>query len=93
MKLATQLQTLDAKMYGAYWCSHCYDQKETLGKQAFSKIQYVECSADGKDSQTKLCKARKVPGYPTWEIAGELYPGEQDLEELEGVVKLVELTR
>lgn len=86
ISLAKDLQSLDAKMFGAYWCSHCYDQKETFGKQAFSKIPYIECSKDGLNSQTKLCKSKDVPGYPTWEINGKLYPGEQELEELEEIV-------
>jgi hypothetical protein len=91
MKLATQLQKLDAKMYSAYWCSHCYDQKQAFGKEAFAKIVYLECSKDGVNSQNKLCKAREVPGYPTWEINGKLYPGEKELDELEDLVKEIQL--
>jgi len=90
MQLANQLQALDAKMYGAYWCSHCFDQKETLGKQAFGRIPYVECSKDGVNSQTKLCKAEQIPGYPTWQIQGQLYPGEQSLDELEELVQKIQ---
>ena len=90
IKLASDLQALDAKMYGAYWCSHCYDQKEVFGKQAYSKIQYVECSKDGIDSQTPMCKANEVPGYPTWQIQGKLYPGQQELDELEDIVKNIQ---
>lgn len=87
LKLATKLQSLDAKLYGAYWCSHCYEQKETLGRQAFAKIPYIECSKDGLNEQTKLCKAKNVPGYPTWEINGKLFPGDQELDELEEIVQ------
>jgi uncharacterized membrane protein len=88
LKLAQSLQSLDAKMYGAYWCSHCYDQKQVFGKPAFDMyVEYVECSKDGMNSQTKLCKAKDVPGYPTWEIGGNLYPGQQELEELEELVE------
>lgn len=87
MALADSLRSLDARMYGAFWCSHCYDQKEVLGKEAFSKLQYVECSKDGYKSQNALCKEKKVPGYPTWEINGQLFPGQQELEELEEIVQ------
>jgi uncharacterized membrane protein len=88
LKLAESLQLLDAKMYGAYWCSHCYDQKQLFGKQAFEQyLDYVECSKDGMNSQNKLCKAKDVPGYPTWEIRGKLYPGQQELDELEELVQ------
>lgn len=84
--LSTQLQALNAKMYGAYWCSHCYDQKERLGKEAFARVQYIECSQDGKNSQRSLCQERDVPGYPTWEINGKLFPGERELDELEAII-------
>lgn len=90
LQLASQLQSLDAHFYGAYWCSHCFDQKQTLGKQAMAKIPYVECSREGQDSQSQLCKDKQVPGYPTWEIQGKLYPGEQSLEELEDLVTSIQ---
>ncbi|GKY92289.1 hypothetical protein MPSEU_000200000 [Mayamaea pseudoterrestris] len=86
LQLASKLQSLDTRLFGAYWCSHCYDQKQTLGEQAMRKIPYVECSKEGFREQSKLCKEANVPGYPTWEIAGKLYPGEQSLEELEEIV-------
>ncbi|OEU12729.1 VKOR-domain-containing protein [Fragilariopsis cylindrus CCMP1102] len=96
LALAKTLNTMDAKMYGAYWCSHCFDQKEVFGKQVFNRdeaskfnIEYVECAKDGSNSQTKLCKSKEVPGYPTWEIKGKLYPGEQELDELEDLVKSI----
>jgi uncharacterized membrane protein len=96
LDLAKTLNTMDSKMYGAYWCSHCFDQKEAFGKQVFNKdesskfnIEYVECAKDGSNSQTKLCKSKEVPGYPTWEIQGKLYPGEQELDELEDLVKSI----
>ena len=87
LQMALQLQTLDAKLYGAFWCSHCYDQKEILGKQAMAQITYIECSKEGINPQTQLCRDKKIPGYPTWEIAGKLYPGEQALEELEDIIR------
>ncbi len=95
LALAKSLQQLDAKMYGAHWCSHCYDQKQALGKQVFAKglqgqqplVEYIECSKDGINSQSKTCKAKEIPGYPTWEIQGKQYPGEQSLDELEDLIK------
>lgn len=86
MNLANRLESLDAKMFGAYWCSHCYDQKERFGREAFRKISYIECSKEGIDSQAKFCRENDVPGYPTWSIDGKLYPGEKDLDELEELV-------
>ena len=28
-------------MYGAFWCSHCYDQKQALGAESMRIIPYV----------------------------------------------------
>jgi len=74
-------------MFGAYWCSHCYEQKQRLGKEAFANVQYMECSKEGLNSKVDMCKERKVPGYPTWEINGKLFPGDMYLDELEDIIK------
>ena len=31
LAVAKQLKDINAKMYGAYWCSHCFNQKDALG--------------------------------------------------------------
>ena len=36
-----------AKMYGAFWCTHCYDQKQDFGMEAMSDFPYVECYPEG----------------------------------------------
>ena len=72
--------------YTTSWCSHCYEQKERLGKEAMLRIPYIECSKEGTNSQTSLCREKQIPGYPTWEINGKLFPGEQDIEELAEIV-------
>jgi hypothetical protein len=28
----------------------------------------------------------QIPGYPTWEIRGEFFPGEKTIEELDAIV-------
>jgi len=89
LALAKDLKALDARMFGAFWCSHCYDQKQTLGKEAMKMLTYIECDKEGLNNQRPLCQEKKIPGYPTWEIAGSLHPGEQSLEELEEIVKSV----
>jgi uncharacterized membrane protein len=84
LALARHLQSIGAKMYGAYWCPHCHDQKELFGQQAFSQIDYIECAPDGQNSQAALCQANSdnVTGYPTWEIQGKFYAGTQTLQQL-----------
>lgn len=34
-------------MYGAFWCSHCFSQKQLFGKEVETKFPYVECYPDG----------------------------------------------
>jgi len=87
LKIGEDLKSLDAKMYGAYWCSHCFEQKQRLGKEAFANVQYFECSKEGLNSQLGMCKNSKIPGYPTWEIGGKFFPGEMYLDELEDIIK------
>lgn len=47
VELAKRLKAAGAKMYGAFWCSHCFEQKEDFGKQALADLPYVECYPDG----------------------------------------------
>jgi len=88
LAIGRRLQASGAKMYGAYWCSHCYNQKQELGAEvvAAGMLAYVECDGEGFASQRELCKEKRVPGFPTWEIQGKQYPGEKDLAELEAIL-------
>jgi protein-disulfide isomerase len=86
LKIGADMKELNTRFFGAYWCSHCYEQKQRMGKEAMANIPYIECAKEGLNSQADLCKERKVPGYPTWEINGKLYPGEMYLDELEDII-------
>ena len=68
--------------YSAYWCPNCLYQSELFGKQAYKELNVVECARDGKNSQTQLCIDKKIKGFPSWEINGEIIIGVQTLEEL-----------
>ncbi|MGV8087251.1 MAG: peptidylprolyl isomerase [Candidatus Woesearchaeota archaeon] len=71
-----------AKFYGAYWCSHCNNQKTLFG-DSMKYIQYVECAVEGQPQvQTSECTAAGISGYPTWIINGKSYPGEQTMANL-----------
>jgi len=72
-----------AKMYGAYWCTHCKDQKEMFA-DSVSKITYIECAQPGDpNSVTQQCKEAGVEGYPTWIFAdGSKLTGTQALSAL-----------
>lgn len=80
--LAKHLTSVGAIKYGAYWCPHCYDQKQLFGKEAFSYINYIECAPDGENAQPKACVAANIKGFPSWTIDGKLYEGTQKLEKL-----------
>jgi uncharacterized membrane protein len=61
LKLANDLDNLNTRFFGAFWCGHCYDQKQILGREAMNKIPYIECSRDGLNSQANLCVSSRCP--------------------------------
>jgi len=72
-----------AKMYGAYWCGHCKDQKKMFG-DSWKYVDYIEC-AEGQ-GQTAECQAAGITGYPTWEFAdGSRMSGSIPLQQLGSV--------
>lgn len=80
--LGRHLTETGAKMYTAYTCPHCHEQKQLLGKEAVNLINDIECNPKGKNARPELCQAAGLKGVPTWEINGKLYPGVQRLETL-----------
>ena len=83
LTLAQHLTDTGAKMYGAWWCPHCHDQKQLFGAEAAKQIPYIECAEDGQNPQPALCSSEpEVTGFPTWEINGQFYPGSRSLEDL-----------
>ncbi|GMY11143.1 thiol-disulfide oxidoreductase LTO1 [Fagus crenata] len=85
LSLAKHLNSIGAKMYGAFWCSHCLEQKQMFGREAAKLLDYVECFPDGYKKGTKMIKActdAKIEGFPMWVINGEVLSGEQELSEL-----------
>ena len=91
IELAKHLKQIGAKMYGAYWCPHCHDQKELFGKEAAAIYPYVECAPDGVNPKAAVCQeiAPKIEkqtgrsfGFPTWEVNGQYLTGTQQLTDL-----------
>ena len=79
--LAKCLTEKGAKMYGAYTCSHCQNQKNLFGED-FKYINYIECSEDGENANPSLCQQQEINTYPTWQINNQNYIGEKTLEQL-----------
>ena len=80
--LAKYLKNNGVVKYSAYWCPNCLDQSELFGKEAYKELNVVECARDGKNSQTKLCIDKKIEGFPSWEINGNIIIGVKPLQEL-----------
>lgn len=80
--LARHLKKVGVKEYGAYWCPHCYEQKQLFGKPAYKELDYIECTPDGKNGQPQVCKDAGVKFFPSWKIKGELTSGVKKLDEL-----------
>jgi hypothetical protein len=57
-----------AKMYGAWWCPHCADQKELFG-YTFQYVNYVECSPKGQRTENDTCKQAGIKNFPTWQFS------------------------
>jgi hypothetical protein len=80
--LAQCLTSKGTKMYGAYWCTHCKEQKEMFGK-SWEFIDYVECSTPDGQGQLDVCKAANITSYPTWVFAdGTRHSGPVTAEQL-----------
>jgi hypothetical protein len=76
------LTSKGAKMYGAWWCPHCADEKKLFGN-GFQYVNYVECSPPGQRTQNEVCKQAGIKNYPTWQFAeGSRTEGTQPLAAL-----------
>ena len=76
------LAAKQAKMYGAYWCPHCADQKDMF-ESSFQYVPYVECGVPGSRDEAQVCKDAGIKHFPTWQFAdGESREGTQPLQAL-----------
>ena len=82
--LARCLKDRGVKMYGAYWCPHCQEQKEKFGA-SFEYAPYIECGIQGNQhGVAQVCKDEGIKHYPTWQFppTGERVERIFSLEEL-----------
>lgn len=78
------LKNRGVKMYGAYWCPHCQEQKEKFGA-SFEYAPYIECGIEGNlHGVAQVCKDEGIKHYPTWQFppTGERVEHIFSLEEL-----------
>ena len=97
--LAKRLKEDGAAMYGAFWCSHCYEQKQDFGYEAMKEFPYVECFPQGWSKGVSMATECTVPlgsagtklqGFPTWVIGGQVLEGEQSFDTLEDALNELE---
>lgn len=84
--LASHLSSSGWTLFGAFWCSHCAEQKEMFGAEASAALPYVECFPAGwrQGAQPSgTCAAAALTGFPTWVgPQGQRVEGAQTLGEL-----------
>jgi hypothetical protein len=78
--LAEHLRQRGAVFYGAWWCPHCFHQKNLFGIEAGARLPYVECARD--EPGRLRCEAARIRAYPTWDLGGERREGLLTIEEL-----------
>ncbi|MCP9850876.1 hypothetical protein KBY88_13825 [Cyanobium sp. Morenito 9A2] len=78
--LAEHLRLKGAIFYGAWWCTHCFHQKNLFGTEGARKLPYLECDKD--DNGRQKCVAAKIKAFPTWVMGGERREGVQTLAQL-----------
>jgi hypothetical protein len=81
-ELAKCLTSKGVIFYGAYWCSHCLNQKKMFGAD-LKYVTYVECGEGGPDADPEACKKAGIKAFPSWFFPGQgIVEGEMQLEEL-----------
>jgi hypothetical protein len=71
-----------AIFYGAFWCSHCQNQKRMFGSSV-EYVPYVECSTPDGRNMLDACKSVGIKSFPTWVFAdGTRQEGEAPLSRL-----------
>ncbi|MCT0218556.1 hypothetical protein KQ304_06000 [Synechococcus sp. CS-1329] len=78
--LVEHLRSRGAIFYGAWWCPHCFHQKNLFGTEAGRRLPYVEC--DKEQAGRERCQAAKIRAFPTWDLDGERREGLLTIEEL-----------
>ena len=89
VRLADYLHSQKVFLAGTFWCPHTSRQKELLGRQAFSMLDYVECAPKGYQATPKVCVDYKVEGYPTWIVPND----DGSTKQLAGERSLAEVAR
>jgi len=82
LRVGAALKAKKAVLYGAYWCGFCNKDRQALGAEATSMIEYVECDSRGAGADPKRCADAGVDAFPTWEVNGQRSSGAKGLQGL-----------
>ncbi len=70
-QLAQCIVESGTKMYSAWWCPHCSEQKKAFGS-SFKILEeggaHIECSPGGIRYFSEFCRSQGIQGTPTWEF-------------------------
>ena len=80
LALSDHLRRSGILFYGAWWCPACFKQKTLFGKEAISRLPYVEC--DKEDRGRQRCIEAQVKAFPTWVKGSSRLVGVQSLDDL-----------
>lgn len=80
LQFAKALKQMGAIFYGAWWCTHCFHQKNLFGTEAGREIPYVECDKD--DAGRERCRKAGIKAFPTWTLGEKRSEGVMKLKEL-----------
>jgi hypothetical protein len=81
-ELAKCMTSKGVIFYGAFWCSHCANQKKTFGDD-MRYVTYVECAEGGEKADPAACKKAGVQRFPSWFFPGQgMVEGEMKPEEI-----------
>jgi hypothetical protein len=82
IELARHLSWQGAVLDVAYWCPHCFEQKQMFGREASAELKVVECAPDGVQNQAALCQQMQLVEYHSWDIDGQVDVGVKSLRRL-----------
>ena len=86
LQFAKALKQMGAIFYGAWWCTHCFHQKNLFGTEAGRELPYVEC--DKEDAGRERCKKAGIKAFPTWTLGEKRKEGVMNLKELRSWAEL-----
>jgi len=81
--MVTRLNSLNAKLYGHSNCQWTHRQIQEFGEYA-ERLTIYMCD---KEENKAVCEKAKLPGYPCWDIKGQIIPSYRPIEDLQSICR------